>query len=470
MWRASRMVWLWLSLCSLASAARQVEVRVDARVELLTTLARLAEFREFNMPNSASPYAQRVAAQFSPFKEHAAVRRLKQLKAEQGVSYDAIASFAVHVGPLPELEERIAFERGPERLDARWGGVGARVFLGELREFARASKAAEFFAGEREFYAQVEQRLSQRLAQSKALPWFDAFFGARKGASYTAIPGLLCGGGNYGVGVRFPDGRAEEITPIFGCWTWDAQGLPVFGEGYLPLYIHELCHSYTNAVVDRFAERLAPALSRIHASCAAQMQRQGYGNWKTVAYESLVRASVVRCRLATEGQAAANEQAAEEVKEHFTWVPDLARLLGEFESDRARYASFEAFMPRVVTFFEERAASVAAVDESRPKVLSIEPRNGALDVDPGLKRLVITFDRQMRDQSWSIVKLKGERCPLGKATPAYDAARRVLEVAIELEPGTSYRFMLNSEGMDGFRSAEGVPLAPFEVAFTTRAP
>lgn len=451
-----------------AAEARAIEARVDPRVELLTTVARLAGFREFTMGNSRSPYSERVERHFGAQREHPVVKLLIALRAERGVSYDALPSLALHLGPLPELTELVPFEAAPERLDGRWGGAQAREFLSELRDFASVTKAAEFFEGERKFHDEVARRLSARLSQSRALPWFDAFFGARAGAQYAATAGLLCGGGNFGVGVRFPDGRPERINPVFGCWNWDAEGFPVFDESYLPLFVHELCHTYTNPFVDRFERELAPSGQRLHASCAAAMKRQGYGTWKTMLYETFVRASVVRCRRATEGDAAAAEQAAEEVKQQFLWVPALEALLAEYEADRKRYPSFESFVPRVVELLEREAAKVPD-PELAPKLVALEPTNGARDVDPALTRLVFHFDRTMLDQSWSLVGAK-EQMPEITGPLAYDAARKSLTVPVRLEAGRTYSFSLNGERSQGFKSADGVPLAPVPVQFSTAKP
>ncbi len=444
-----------------------IDVRVDPRVELLTTVARLAGFAEFNMANSNSPYSVRVEQRFGPHAEHAVVATLRELRAERGVSYDAIASLAMHLDAASTLAERIPFDAQPERLDARWGVEGARKFVAQLRDFAELTKAGEFFESERAFYAAVEERLSQRLSQSKALPWFDAFFGAKAGARYVAVAGLLCGGGNFGVGVRFADGTPEEVTPVFGCWTFDEQGVPLFGDAYLPLFVHELCHTYTNPFVDRFERELSASGAALHASCAEAMARQSYGTWKTMVYESLVRASVVRCRLVTEGRDAAMAQAQEEVGKHFAWVPELAKLFGDYESDRARYASFEAFMPRVVEFFDAYAARAAELATKTPKVVLLSPANGAIDVDPATSEFVVHFDRAMRDQSWSILGAKRDQ-PEFTGTPVYDAERKVLRMPMRLEPGRTYRFALNSATSKGFTSQDGVALAPLQVTFTTR--
>lgn len=448
-----------------APAAR-VAVRVDPRVELLMTLARLAGFGEFTQPSAESPYADRIEEYFDPATDHPVFARLKALRGSNGVSFDAIASLAVHLGPLPELVELAPFDAAPERLDSRWGGVDARPFLAELRDFVQATEADKFFAGEREFYAEVERRLGERLAESKALPWFDAFFGART-ASYTAVPGLLAGGGNFGVGIRYPDGRTEEITPVFGCWSWDAEGYPVFGADYLPLFVHELCHSYTNAFVDRFEEELRPIGERLFATCEEEMAQQAYSTWKTMMFETLVRASVVRCRATIEGKAAGEQQAAEEILRGFRWVPALAGRFGEFERERAKYADFAAFLPAVLEVLESEAERLQAADLAAPQLVASVPADGAHEVDPALTTMVLTFDREMLDQSWSIVGNPAEQPRItGKLT--YDAERKVLTVPIQLEPGKTYRFGLNSPQRAGFKAKDGTPLRPVDVRFTTR--
>jgi hypothetical protein len=455
------------ALAQAAPAQHRVATRVDPRIELVTAVARLAGFAEFNMPNSRSPYADEVEARFAALREHAAVAKLKELRAARGVSHDALASFALHLDGIEELGELVPFDAPPERLDKRWSADGARAFASALRDFAAQGKAAEFFASKRELFAEVEKRLAERLSQSKALDWFDAFFGARPGAQYVAVAGLLCGGGNFGAGVRFPDGRPEEITPVFGCWVWDERGLPVFGEAYLPLFVHELCHSYTNPVVDRHARALESAGKRIQATCAEKMRKQSYGTWQSIMNESLVRASVVRCRLSTEGKAAAEQQARDELAAGFAWVPELAKLLDEYETQRAQFASFDDFVPRVVAFHETWAGKLEELERARPHVVSIEPRSGASDVDPAAAQLVVRFDRAMRDQSWSIVGSK-ENTPAMTGAPKYDAERKTLTVPMQLEPGKTYRFSLNGVSKEGFKSAEGVPLEPYEVTFTTR--
>jgi len=451
-----------------------IEASVDRRVELLTLVARLADFGEFSMANAASPYARAADAWFREFRDHAAVKRLRELRRTRGVSYDAIASLAVHVEDSAGLEERIPFDRPPERLDARWGLEGARAFLDDLRDFVKVAKSEEFFDGQQQRFDAASARLRTVIEKNQALPWFDSVFGERRGARYCAIPGLLCGGGNYGVGVRFPakkDGspsdEAEEILPVFGCSSFDADGVPVFGAEMGGLVVHELCHSYTNALVDRIAAQLEKPAGALFSTCADVMRQQAYADWKTMSYESLVRACVVRCRTVTEGDAAGKRQRDEEVARGFAWVPALADEIGRFEADRKQWPTFADFLPQIVACFEREAQHAKEQEAKSPHLVSMAPANGSRELAAGDGELVFTFDRAMRTDSYSVM---GEpaKTPKARGKPTWDASGKVFTLPVRFEAGTSYRFRLNSETRQGFQSRDGVALAPVEITLATK--
>ncbi len=460
-----------------------VPVKVDERVELLTIVARLAGAQEFLMSNSASPYAERVAKHFGPFANHPAIAAYQALRQSFGASYDAIPSLALHLEGLPSLAERIPFDTTPPRLDSRWDLVATRAFLVQLRDFAAVSKASEFFAGEAAFYAACEQRIAPVLADAKAVPWFDAFFGAKPGATYVVIPGLLCGGNNFGVGVRFPDQpqggadapkrtpTSEEIRPVLGCYRWDSAGLPIFDASTIGIFVHELCHSYTNPIVDQHLDALADGGQRLFPLVARRMSRMAYATWQTVMYESFVRASVIRYLADVQGAEAATAEAAAQTKEGFTWVPDLAELLKRYAAARDRYPTLGSFVPEVAEFFRARVtameADAARREATAPKLVTMTPANGAVDVEPSTTSFVLQFDRPMKRNGWSLVGSK-ENVPEVVGTPAWNSARTVLTLSIRLVPGRTYRFSLNSERFTGFQAEDGTPLAPVDVTFSVK--
>jgi hypothetical protein len=200
------------------------------------------------------------------------------------------------------------------------------------------------------------------------------------------------------------------------------------------------------------------------------MQRQAYGQWKTMLYESLVRACTIRYLRRHQGPLAAWWKTLDDQGRQFRWVGDLASLLGEYEEHRDRYPTLDAFAPRIVAFFNTQAEKLAKEPAARspaaPRVVSVTPADGATDVDPALSEIRVVFDRPMRDKSWSLAGDQPE-LPEVVGQPAYDAARTTWSVPIRLQPERSYRFMLNSDRFQNFQSADGVRLEPVQVRFRT---
>lgn len=447
-----------------------IEVRVDPRVELMSIVYRLAGNPEYNMGNAASPYSRAVDEHFGAFREHAVVKQAQLLRQRRGISFDAVMSMAVHLEMDEQLVPslRTALEPRPPQLEKRWTEADAAEFVELLAAFARESDFRSFMAKLRQFHEMAAESLAMVVNSQPIIPWFDGFFGQRAQAKYVVLAGLLNGGSNYGVSYRSADGSDEEITPVIGIWRWSEDGLPAVGEESLGTIIHEFCHPYANAAIDRFATELEMAGGQLFAANRAVMERQAYGNGRTVLYESLVRACVVRYMVHQRGEEAAAKQAAAEAARGFKWTPGLAKLLGEYEADRAKYPEFDDFMPRVIAFFEATAAEAMAAAEKAPKVVSIAPASGSKDVDPATPELVITFDRPMRDGTWSIVSVENGAIPEFQR-PGYDAQRKVLRAPMKLKPVTTYRFYLNAGQFMAFAAADGTPLEPVEVTFTTRA-
>ena len=440
-------------------------VGVDPRVELMSIIFRLSGAHEYTL-GQIPVYNAAIDKHFAAFRDHEAVRIARELHDGQGVSFDAVMSLAVHVKDAESLAEVVPFDRNSS-LDRRWHPADARRFLAAARKFVADSDFAGFVKSEQPFYDAVDKRLRAYVATEADLTWFDGFFGSRTHAPFHLAPGLTNGGPSYGPHVT-PENGVEEICAIPGVWKVDADGLPVFDSSWTPLVIHEFSHSYANPLIDEFAGQLDKSGNRLFEALIGPMSRQAYKDGQTVLKESLVRAVTARYILEHQGPGAAASEVSEQRKHFFLWTGDLLTLLGQYAQDRQRYPTLEAFMPNVVTFFADTAAHADEISESsRPKVLSMNIANGATDVDPALKEIVVRFDRPMDRSRFGVNGIAAAPLPaMSKA--AYDEAGRVFTIAVTLEPNKEYGFTLNWPGGDVFQSAEGVPLKPVEVKFRTR--
>lgn len=449
---------------------RAVVVSVDPRVELMSIIFHLAGNPEYNKGRVES-YTKDVDDWFQQQRDHPVVQLARQLRRTRGVSYDAVMSMAVHVKDAASLEERPAFEPRPETLDQRWHTALARDFLDAARDFVQQTDFEKFFQSHRPLFKESERRLQKVLDEEAHLEWFEKFFGARPKAKFSVFIGMLNGGSCYGPRTRLPDGE-EELYCVLGAWSTDREGIPKFDAGMLNTVIHEFCHSYANAIVDQNAEALRPAGEKLFGYVEDAMGRQAYGNWKTMMYESLVRACTIRYLRTYEGRLAAMKQTMEDRSRQFLWIGQLASLLATYAQQRDQYATLNDFAPRIVEFFDEYAERFVKtrkeLDQKRPKVVTMMPTKGAKDVDPALAVIKLVFDRPMQDDSWSMVG-GGPNFPELAGKPSYDETRKIWSVPVKLRPGWSYTYMLNSDRFTGFRSTEGVPLAPVTVTFQTGA-
>jgi len=102
-----------------------------------------------------------------------------------------------------------------------------------------------------------------------------------------------------------------------------------------------------------------------------------------------------------------------------------------------------------------------------PRVIRLEPPNGASSVDPELAVLRATFDRPMQG-SWSWVT-EGHDFPETTGDAFFESDQRTAALPVRLEPGRTYVVWLNSEQYQLFRDHSGRAAQPLRWTFTTRA-
>ena len=114
------------------------------------------------------------------------------------------------------------------------------------------------------------------------------------------------------------------------------------------------------------------------------------------------------------------------------------------------------------------ADTAAAVDAGGPpRIVATTPTVGETDVDPGLKEITVTFDRDMAGGfSWTG---GGSDYPPGQEgqKPRW-IDKRTCAMPVKLQGARYYRVGINSTSYQNFRSADGVPVRPSAIYFTTK--
>jgi hypothetical protein len=103
-----------------------------------------------------------------------------------------------------------------------------------------------------------------------------------------------------------------------------------------------------------------------------------------------------------------------------------------------------------------------------PVVVRTVPQSGDTAVDPTLNEVRVTFSKDMKDQSWSWVKITSDSMPEFTGKVHYLPDKRTCVAPVKLEPGHAYAIGFNSEKFQNFKDASGQPALPYLLVFETR--
>ena len=327
-----------------------IKIEVDPRVELVGIVFRLAGNYEFNQGRIRS-YVKDIERQFGDFDDHPAVKLAARLRSTRRMSCDGPMSLAVYIDR--DFRPRKTFEQWPWRLDGRWKKQETAEFIEKLRQFAAETKFNEFYEAHTELYETGIRSCRAVMAQHDLHTWLGEFFGVEEMEDLRLVLGFLNGSSNYG--PRFTAGKTNEKYAIIGMSLPDADGNPVFRPRRLATTAHEFCHSFANPVVEKYMEQLQPAGEKLYAAKAPAMKRIGYQSWRSLMYESAVRASVA-CYIRNSFEPEyLQHYLDEDVGNGFVWTKELSDLLGTYEANRDKYPTFESFFPEFVDFFNKKA-------------------------------------------------------------------------------------------------------------------
>jgi len=328
-----------------------VQIEIDRRFELISIACRLAGFQEYCM-GTLQGYNAAVDSHFGPHRNHRVIGLLQELRRE-GIAYDALPSLAVRVQDSVTLKPLVPLDQ-PRGLDGRWRPGRAEAFLEALNAFAQESMAEAFFDAQSTFYTSLIRSCEKGLLRHLDQAWFQRTFGGTNRDAFHLCISPLNGRGNYGAAV--PDAAGEQRYAFLGTPSAGGSQCPEFDATYLPTLVHEFLHGYANPWIQRHLPELKTSGEALNAPVIELMRAQAYGPPETALKESLVRAFTL-CYFQDHGQESdARKAEADEYRNGFYWVGDLAKVLDEFTSNRDRYPDFESFSGRLVEAYRSLAA------------------------------------------------------------------------------------------------------------------
>ena len=440
---------LTVLLCAVLSALtsfaqKPIPAHFNECVELMATVWRLSGADEYNRCK-VPQYAHEVDSVFIAYKEHPAVQLARQYQHESGISYDAVASYGLHltVNANGAIVFDDSFLEGSDDSFDRWSEQQKKEFLEPLNDFYRTSHFHDWYLQQDILFEEVEEAFGA-INQLIDYDWFSSYFGQESGSTFRIVLSLLVGPNNYGCSAKLKDG-SNALSPVIGCCQVDDNGnINYNGNAVLPIVIHEFCHHYCNPLNSQFWSLIDQSAERVFKEREAQLRQSAYNSALIMMNETFVRASVIRYMKVHYPQVEESAFIKEEEKQGFILTKALCDALKEYEQQRDKYATMSDFMPvyaKAVNDFDlkqynKRQKALAKKDAT----YKVNLKDGAKDVPSGLFTLVIKFSKPMLNSIALYMCTSGVEFPPVKSYNWRDD--KTLEVVFLLEPSHQYGFVV----------------------------
>lgn len=322
---------------------KAVEVHVDPRIELASTIVSLTAWAKDNGELAGSGYAAEVLAAFSKHARHPAVVATHEwLGTEEG-----------DLGALMRLSLVLNADlsgSGSANLDlagAFGGAEQAERLLGLMGQFATDTSFMAFFQARAPYYAKLESMIGPSLMRSNPAGRLEGYFGTGFDRYQVLLAPLAPRVGYSSAIASEPMGnplvvvRAEGVTkdklPDFKDSTRDFARAVRLGLG----------RAFVAPLGAKFALDLTQSAGLL-PPISEDMKTHGCGDWQEAFDEHLVRA--IDARFMQEDGEGKEAQVALRSSERvgFAYIRGMFDQLADYEANRTEYAALEAFVPNIL--------------------------------------------------------------------------------------------------------------------------
>ncbi len=322
--------------------AQKIDPQVKKEVELMSILARLAGYGEYN-DDRGGRYTADIDSILRKYRSHEAVKMMKQFKKKYGLGYDRVMSIALQIECRGD--SIVKLDTGKKRISPI-GQKETHKFLSALNDFYRTSRFNDFFNTHTDIYELGLQVFNDSVMAHFDQEWYTRFYGTPPAEQFRIIIGFTNGPCNYGPSRKLT-GQPKEVFAIMN-YAVDDNERPIFYKKVVETVVHEFCHSFTKIKGDteKALEKSGKALQEY---TYFSMRRQAYSTWRNILEESLVRAATI-CYLIDHNYDEKDIRNAiiEQVDRNFFWMPELVQTLRYYESHRKKYPTFTSFYPEII--------------------------------------------------------------------------------------------------------------------------
>ncbi|UCD95203.1 MAG: DUF4932 domain-containing protein [Candidatus Zixiibacteriota bacterium] len=317
----------------------KTEVATSMNVEMICTVLNLTD--SWDERHTEFRMAVKAREIFLPFKDHAAVSATKVFM-KKGWWHLYYCYLALYLSDFPEAA--LLVDPSDPRI-GRLLSVKLAGYVSALRDFYSDAKYYKYWIRERKAYEKLRKKIEKKVRGIDIAGILERFYGTSMD-HYVIMPVTQLP--DMSLHVERDSDRQRYAFCLFGPQSGD-KGFDYDKKDLTADFIfHEFSYSFLEPLV-RKHDSLLMNHSYIYEKVKDAMAEKGHLSWGRVFSENLIRA--IRTRLAGKafGQKVTPEVLHEEIEAGYELVPVFDGILDLYEQDRARYTTFDDFMPELFT-------------------------------------------------------------------------------------------------------------------------
>lgn len=380
-------------------ATAQFRCSVSECHELTSIAFRLAGAEEY-INDNVPQYAQDIDSYFNKYATHPLIQYIRDIRKQYGIGYDAVSSMTAIVtiqGEDVRFKDPAALDT-LVRLDDRWSKPTLEQFITLLNDFYKSSDFHRFFLSHQDLYNAAEERMGSLLTDLNP-EWWQSFYG-KKLENHIVIISLCNGPSNYG-NISLPNAQGE-FPIVIGTNRVDAEGLPIYNAPLLYTIVHEINHSFSNNIFDKYWQPIQPSADIIYPHIAERMLYNAYSNSKTVFLEWLNNLFTLMYFHENQTALPMTYLIGEQQDKGFIWMDRSVEFMKYFSSQRSLYPIIDDYMPFIVGFLNDTAANFDCVIQEYadryPYIKGTYPASGS-SLTPDFDYIGIHFSEPMNYSS-----------------------------------------------------------------------
>lgn len=345
---------LFLSICSFhlfaqIASSRKINVVVDERVELITTMQLLYEYPLVG--RAEIQYKKEVQDYFGKRAADTSVKYFLNI-AEQYFSFVKPINYTLHY-TFPGFKQIAGFssyENHNYEFDKHRDSL--KLYITALKQFYRESSFDRFYRAHHTFYDSLIVKVREKVDSADLVTLLEKHYGQRQHSYSLILSPLFI---DAGMSTWIETSKGKDLYSIIGPNTY-SKVKPDFDTRWLIqfLVMHEFSHPFCNPLIDKYYPQLEKD-SILFAPIKKAMKKEGNATWRSTLYELLTRANEITLDQAVFGKADADKVYQDYLSKQYIYLGGLLPIIVEYGQNRAKYKTLDDIMPQVVTYFDGEA-------------------------------------------------------------------------------------------------------------------